>query len=70
MAREKCKEIESLMNKSEIHNNSVVKRNIHRIIPGTKWNVWCYEKWRFAPGLRRLQKDSELTVLFNMFGHH
>lgn len=60
MAVEKCSESEEILN--SVKSNIICEGRIFvgKIIPVSKWHVWCYEKWRFAPGLQQYPVDSEI----------
>lgn len=32
--------------------------SLSRVIPDTKWTVWCFEIWKFAPKFGHLRREN------------
>ena len=59
MAVGKRNKSEELMNNCKSNNFCEGGITFGRVIPVSKWHVWCYEKWRFAPRLHQYPVDSD-----------
>jgi hypothetical protein len=58
MACENSKKRSVCMKSFELNRNSGGESVNSRIIPDSKWTVWCYEKWKFAPKFGQLRKHN------------
>lgn len=58
MACENIKKSSVCMKSYEISKNIGVESVISRLIPDSKWTVWCYELWKFAPKFGQLRKHN------------
>lgn len=59
MAVGKCFKSESILDCVQLDNICVGGGAFRRVIPVAKWHIWCYERWRFAPGLQHESVDNE-----------